>query len=39
MKRNRLFVLALLPVAVFLWFVGWSLYWIGKKREREGAEK
>jgi hypothetical protein len=23
----------LMPIAVFLWCIGWSLYWIGSKRE------
>jgi hypothetical protein len=22
-----------MPIAVFLWCIGWSLYWIGSKRE------
>jgi hypothetical protein len=28
-KRNRAALLLILPVAVFTWFIGWSLYWIG----------
>lgn len=24
------------PVAVFLWFIGWSLSWVGSKRRVEG---
>lgn len=32
-KRNRVMLLLLLPVVLFLWFVGWALYWIGSKQE------
>jgi hypothetical protein len=32
-KRNRAVLLLILPIAVFLWFVGWSLYWIGSRRK------
>jgi hypothetical protein len=28
-KQNRVALLLILPIAVFLWFIGWSLYWIG----------
>jgi hypothetical protein len=30
-KRNRVALLLVLPIAVFIWFVGWSLSWIGSK--------
>jgi len=23
----------MLPIAVFLWLIGWSLYWIGRKKQ------
>jgi hypothetical protein len=32
-KRNRAFIAILLPAIIFLWIVGWSLYWIGHQRE------
>jgi len=28
-KRNRVALLLVLPIAVFIWFIGWSLYLIG----------
>jgi len=33
--RNRAISLLLMPVVVFLWFIGWSLYWFGLKRRTE----
>ena len=30
--RNRLILFLALPVVVFLWFFGWSLYWIGSAK-------
>jgi hypothetical protein len=41
-KRRRALTLVLLPVIVFIWFVGWSLYWIGSQRktpEKESVPK
>lgn len=32
-KRNRVIVAVLLPAVIFLWIVGWSLYWIGHQKE------
>ena len=32
-KRSRIVVLFALPASLFLWLVGWSLYWIGGKKE------
>ena len=34
-KRNRVVLFLLIPIVVFIWFIGWSLYWIGS---RENAE-
>jgi Tfp pilus assembly protein PilO len=34
-KRNRALVALLLPAIIFLWIVGWSLYWIGHQQERK----
>ena len=33
-KRKSIFVLLAMPVAVFLWLIGWALYWIGAKKEK-----
>jgi hypothetical protein len=33
MKTHKLRNILLMPLAVFLWCVGWSLNWIGSKRE------
>ena len=30
-KRNRVIMFLLMPIVVFIWFIGWSLYWIGSK--------
>jgi flagellar basal body-associated protein FliL len=32
-KRNKAVIALLLPVIIFLWIVGWSLYWIGRQKE------
>jgi hypothetical protein len=32
-KRSRVALLLVLPIAVFIWFIGWSLYWIDSKRK------
>jgi hypothetical protein len=32
-KRNRVALFLMLPIVIFIWFVGWSLYWIGSRRE------
>jgi hypothetical protein len=32
-KRNRVTSFLLMPMAVFLWFIGWSLCRIGAKKE------
>ena len=32
-KRNRIALLLVFPVAIFIWFVGWSLYWIGSREK------
>ncbi|MGB9841170.1 MAG: hypothetical protein ACPLKZ_00420 [Candidatus Bathyarchaeales archaeon] len=37
-KRSRAVILLLLPAVIFLWIVGWGLYWIGHQRE-ERAQK
>jgi len=37
-KRNRLVLLLMLPIVVFILFIGWSLYWIGS-RENDKPRK
>jgi len=32
-RRDRTVAFLLMPVAVFLWCFGWSLYWIESKRK------
>jgi hypothetical protein len=32
-KRNRVISRLLLPLAIFLWFIGWSIAWLGSKME------
>ena len=34
-RRNRLVTVLLLPVLVVTWFIGWSLYWVGSRKDRE----
>jgi hypothetical protein len=36
-RRNRVFVVLLMPAVIFLWVVGWSLYWIGHQRDDKRA--
>ena len=33
MITRNLRSILLIPVAVFLWCIGWSLYWVGIKKE------
>jgi hypothetical protein len=28
-----------LPIAVFLWIIGWAMFWIGTRREEETQQK
>jgi hypothetical protein len=32
-KRNKAIIVLLLPAIIFLWIIGWSLYWIGHQKE------
>lgn len=32
-KRNKAIIAVLLPAIIFLWIVGWSLYWIGHQKK------
>ena len=38
-KRNRLVVALMLPALIFVWLVGWSMYWLGHKREDKRRTK
>jgi flagellar basal body-associated protein FliL len=31
--RNRAIILILLPVTIFLWLIGWTLFWTGTKNK------
>jgi len=31
--RNRVVVIMLLPIIIFLWIIGWSLFWIGSQNK------
>jgi hypothetical protein len=33
-KRNRIAALLMVPIAVFLWCIGWGLYYTGWKKEK-----
>lgn len=33
--HNRLIKLFLLPVAVFFWIIGWTMMWVGTRKEQE----
>ena len=37
-KRSKVVVAVLLPAIIFLWIVGWSLYWIGRQKESQEPE-
>jgi Tfp pilus assembly protein PilO len=30
-------VLSLLPIIIFVWMIGWALYWIGDQKLSSGA--
>ena len=38
-KRNRAALLLVLPIAVFLWFIGWSVYWVGSRVKASKPER
>jgi hypothetical protein len=37
-KRNNKFVLLLLPALIFIFFMGWSMYWIGNQKRPEKSK-
>jgi hypothetical protein len=32
-RLNRLAIFLMFPSVVFLWLIGWSLYWIGSRKK------
>ena len=38
-RRSRIVVFLAFPFVVFVWFIGWSLYWIGYKENVVKSEK
>jgi len=37
--RNRILVVMLFPAIVFLWLIGWSLFWIGSQHSQDKPHK
>jgi nitrogen fixation-related uncharacterized protein len=33
--RNRVIRLLFLPIAIFLWIIGWTMLWAGTSKEQE----
>jgi hypothetical protein len=38
-RRNRVALLLILPIVIFMWLIGWSLYWIGSRGESAKPRK
>jgi len=38
-KRNKSALLLVFPIAVFVWFVGWILYWTGSMEKAPKLSK
>ncbi|MQY62621.1 hypothetical protein GH146_04995 [archaeon] len=36
---RRIMIMALLPLTIFLWMTGWTLYWIGDQRRSSRTTK
>ena len=36
--RNRVVVITLLPVIIFLWVIGWTLFWIGSQNKPQKTQ-
>jgi len=36
-KRNKVIMFLVLPAIIFLWIIGWGLYWIGHQKETQKA--
>ena len=37
--RNRLTLFLVMPIVIFFWFFGWSLYWIGSSKNKAKIAK
>jgi hypothetical protein len=37
-KRNRVVLFLLMPIVFFMWFIGWSLYWIGSREDAKSRK-
>ena len=33
-RRRGIFRLLIIPFVVLVWFIGWSLYWVGEAKEK-----
>jgi hypothetical protein len=33
--RNRIIRLLFLPIAIFIWIIGWTMLWAGTRKEQE----
>jgi Tfp pilus assembly protein PilO len=38
-KQSRVALFLMMPLAVFFWILGWSLYWIGSNKKLTELEK
>jgi hypothetical protein len=38
-KPNKVALFLLIPIGIFLWFLGWSLYWIGSHKMQVNPKK
>jgi len=38
-KQSRVALFLMMPLVVFFWVLGWSLYWIGSKKKLTEPEK
>ena len=38
-KRNKPLAILLLPALIFLFFMGWSLYWTGDKKNQKHIDR
>ena len=36
--RNRVVVILVLPIVIFLWLIGWSLFWMGSQTQLSEIE-
>jgi flagellar basal body-associated protein FliL len=36
--RKGVWIIALLPIIILLWIIGWTLFWIGTEQQAEPRE-